>query len=150
LIFLASDHAGVGLRRLLVDWLKSEAQVVADLGPDSEESVDYPDFATKLCARVLETEGSLGVLICGTGVGMAISANKVRGIRAASVSEVFSAEMARRHNDAQVLCLGARVVDFETAKACVKAFVSAEFEGERHLRRVEKIRRIEEKAQLPQ
>ena len=115
-------------------------KVRARLGPDTAgESVDYPDVAHQLCAAVLSAHGGVGILVCGTGQGMAISANKVRGIRAGVASDPFSARMLRAHNDANVLCLGERVLGTELAKVVFDAFVDAEFEGGRHARRVAKI-----------
>jgi ribose 5-phosphate isomerase B len=143
MFFIASDHAGLELKQALLDKLGSMNWM--DLGTNSTESCDYPDFA-RLCAEAVRSHpGSLGVLICGTGVGMAIAANKVRGVRAASVSEAFSAKMAREHNQAQILCLGSRVISVDQAIACVEAFVKAKPDTtDRHARRVAKIARLEE------
>jgi ribose 5-phosphate isomerase B len=115
-------------------------EVVSTSGPASGgESVDYPDVAKTVCARVLDDEGSFGVLVCGTGQGMAMSANSVPGIRAGVVSDVFSARMTREHNDANVLCLGERVLGTELARELLRAFVEGGFAGGRHQRRVSKI-----------
>lgn len=141
---VGADHAGITLKRALVDHLRALGADVDDLGPFSGESVDYPDFAGKVANAVLSGAAERGLLICGTGVGMAIAANKVPGIRAAVVSDPFSARMAVAHNDAQVLCVGSRVVGEGLALLLVDAFHAARFEGGRHQRRVDKIRAIEE------
>ena len=107
--------------------------------------VDYPEYAEKVGTAVVADKGSLGILICGTGIGMSLAANKVKGVRAAACSEVYSAKLTRLHNDANVLCLGARVIGIETAKMMVDAFVETEFEGGRHQRRVDLITALEEK-----
>ena len=137
---VGSDHGGVELRSLVADDLRALGHEVEVIGPaPGAGSVDYPDVAKQVCAEVLENTGSFGVLVCGTGQGMAISANKVPGIRAAVVSDVFSARMARAHNNANVLCLGQRVLGTELARELLKVFVGSEFEGGRHARRVGKI-----------
>ncbi len=140
-VFIGSDHGGVTLRELLVTHMEGRGILVrARLGPETAgDSVDYPDVARALCAAVLAAEGSAGILVCGTGQGMAISANKVRGIRAGAASDPFSARMLRAHNDANVLCLGERVLGSELAKVVFDAFIDADFEGGRHARRVAKI-----------
>ncbi|MGB1699446.1 MAG: ribose 5-phosphate isomerase B [Nannocystaceae bacterium] len=140
-VFIGSDHGGVGLRDLLARHLEEGGLVVrARFGPETAaESVDYPDVAQELCGAVLTHEGAMGLLVCGTGQGMAISANKVVGIRAGVASDPFSARMLRAHNDANVLCLGERVLGTELAKVVLDAFVTTEFEGGRHARRVAKI-----------
>jgi len=145
ILFWGADHAGFELKQQLIEHFKKKL-ICEDLGTDSLESCDYPDLAEAVAKRVLSEPGSLGVLICGTGLGMSMAANKVHGIRAGAVSESFSAEMARRHNDAQILCVGSRVVSFDKARDCVEAFLSAEFDTEnpRHLRRIQKIQKIEE------
>jgi ribose 5-phosphate isomerase B len=140
-VFIGSDHGGVGLRDLLAAYVEDRGvKVRMRLGPETAaESVDYPDVAHQLCAAVLSSDGGVGILVCGTGQGMAISANKVRGIRAGVASDPFSARMLRAHNDANVLCLGERVLGSGLAKIVLDAFVEAEFEGGRHARRVAKI-----------
>lgn len=139
--YVGSDHGGVNLRSELVDALKSWGhEVVAVVGPRSaDEKADYPDVAHEVCGRIREDAGSFGLLVCGTGQGVAMSANKVPGIRAGVVMDAFSARMLREHNDAQVICIGERVVGVELAKTCLAAFVNAEFAGGRHERRVAKI-----------
>lgn len=137
-LVFGSDHGGVELRRHLVEVARELGyEIAAELGPaDANSSVDYPDVARALCAVVLETPGTLGVLVCGTGQGMAMTANHISGIRAAVLSDTFSAQMARVHNDANVLCLGGRVVGFGLGRALFSTFVDAQFEGGRHARRV--------------
>ena len=135
-IYVGSDHGGFDLKEEVVDMLSGdERYVVYDLGPYDGESVDYPQYAKSVSERVLK-EGGFGILICGTGVGMSIVANKQRGIRAVLAHNEFVGEMGRRHNDANVLCLGARVIGSALGLEIVKSFLSAEFEGGRHERRV--------------
>jgi ribose 5-phosphate isomerase B len=146
-IVIASDHAGVRMKSDLIETLGAAGHTVTDLGANSEESCDYPDYAVAAASRVAGGDADLGVLICGTGIGMSMSANKVRGIRAAAVSDPVSAGLARSHNDANVVCLGARIVGPEVATAIVQTFVSTPFSGgERHSRRVAKINAIENRA----
>lgn len=145
MIYVGSDHAGYELKLGMIDALKAEYKF-EDLGTNSKESCDYPDFAEKVAKKVLEDPSSLGLLFCGTGVGMAISANKISGIRAAVVSESYSARMAREHNKAQILCLGGRVVELDRAIECFRTFASSSFDlsNPRHQRRVDKISKLEE------
>lgn len=143
LVALGSDHAGVDLKAELVEELKRLGHGVLDLGPATTASVDYPDFAVKTCAAVTSGQADLGVLVCGTGIGMSMTANKVTGIRAALCRSEFEARMARMHNDANVLCLGQRVTGVGLAQEILKAFLTATFEGGRHAGRVEKIRQVE-------
>ena len=138
-IVIASDHGGLNLRGAIVRHLVEKGHDVQDLGPHESASVDYPDFARKVTDALLAKKADRGILVCGTGQGMAMSANQVQGIRAAVVSDTFSARMAMEHNEAKVLCLGERVLGPSLGVACVDAWLSAEFEGGRHLRRVEKI-----------
>lgn len=145
-IAIGSDHAGFALKGLLAEHLRALGHEVTDLGAESEKSVDYPDFAARVAHAVADGQARFGVLICGTGVGMSMAANKVRGIRAAAVSEPTSARLAREHNDANVLCLGQRIVGTEQARACVDAFLNAPFHGDRHVPRIAKIRALEEAA----
>ena len=142
-IAIAADHAAVALKAELVAELGKLGHEVQDLGPFDATSVDYPDYATKVTGAVTGGQASLGVLLCGTGMGMAITANKVPGIRAALCRTEFEARMSRQHNDANVLCLGARVTGAGLAVEILKAFLAASFEGGRHAARVEKIRQVE-------
>ena len=134
-IFIASDHAGYEMKTALKDHFSS----FIDLGTNSIDSVDYPDFAHKLTNEVLNNDESLGILICGTGVGMSIAANRSQGIRAGLVNSVEVARLIRQHNDANVLVIPGRFMDNEEAKNCVKVFIDTQFEAGRHQKRVEKI-----------
>jgi ribose 5-phosphate isomerase B len=142
-IVVGSDHGGVDLKVGLVELLGEWGWEVVDLGCRPGETTDYPDVALEAAGRVARGEAPLGLLVCGTGIGMCITANKVRGVRAALCHEAYSSAMARRHNDANVLCLGGRVVGLELAKAVLAAFLDASFEGGRHQRRLDKVRAIE-------
>jgi ribose 5-phosphate isomerase B len=137
------DHAGFVLKEILVGELHSQGHEVLDLGTDGPESVDYPEYAAKVAHSLQTGEADRGLLICGTGLGMGISANKFAGIRAATVSEAYSARMARRHTDANVLCLGARVLGPGAALDVLCAWLQEDFEGGRHQRRVDMIGRLE-------
>ena len=136
MIVIASDHAGVDLKARLVDQARSAGHEVRDLGPADAASVDYPDFAHRVSAAVTSGEAEPGILISGTGIGMSMAANRHRGVRAALCHDAFTAEMARRHNDANVLCLGARVTGAGVAEQIVRIFLDTPFEGGRHQRRV--------------
>lgn len=138
-IYLASDHGGFRLKQELREHLAKRGVKVTDLGPDCTESCDYPPYARAVCQRVLENEASLGILVCGTGLGMSMAANRLPGIRAAVCSDEFSARMAREHNDANVLCLGERVVGPGLAAAMVDVFLCTAFQGGRHQRRIDLI-----------
>lgn len=144
-IWIASDHAGYGLKCEIIEWFKprSEAYHIQDLGPYNQERVDYPDYADKL-ALALKQAGptSRGVLICGSGIGMSIAVNRYPHIRAALCYDGLAAGLARAHNDANVLVLGARLMGIEPVYACLTAFFSQEFEGGRHQARVDKLSRI--------
>ena len=138
-IAIASDHAGFQLKTLLVAELQSLGREVLDLGTDGQDSVDYPDFAAALAEAIGAGRAEQGVLVCGTGIGIAMAANRHRGIRAAVCHNETSARLARAHNDANVLALGERLIGSEVAKGCLRAFLETEFEGGRHIRRVAKI-----------
>ncbi len=138
-----SDHAGLALRGEAVKAARAAGFEVEDLGPFSGESVDYPDYARSVAEAVAAGRAKLGILVCGTGIGMSIAANKVKGIRAAHCTTEFEARMARAHNDANVLCIGERVVGLGLGAAIVKAFLETAFEGGRHARRVEKMSALE-------
>jgi len=140
---IANDHAAVDMKKELVEYLEGKGYEVVNFGTDTNESIDYPDFGEKVSMAVVNGEVDLGIAICGTGVGIGISCNKVNGIRACICSEPYSAMMSRKHNNANVICFGARVIGIETAKMIVDAFLENEFEGERHARRVNKIMDIE-------
>lgn len=139
-LLIASDHAGVELKEAIAEVLRDSGKVVVDLGPSETNSVDYPDFAHLLTTRLTAGDAPLGILICGTGIGMSMAANRVPGVRAALVSEPVSARLTRLHNDANVLCLGARMIGPELAMACVEAFLETDFDpGDdgRHQRRIQ-------------
>lgn len=138
-IAIGSDHAGVALLRRIQADLEAAGHTVQHLGPDGTESVDYPDYAKAVAHAVATGAAERGVLVCGTGIGMSITANKVKGVRAALVHDRFTAEMARRHNDAQIVCFGARVLDEDTVLTLLHLFLDTPFEGGRHQRRVDKI-----------
>lgn len=142
-IAVASDHAGFSLKGRVVRYLSSKGHEVLDLGPKDETPVDYPDFAKEVAQRVSRGEVEAGVLVCGTGVGMAVVANKFPGVRAAVVNHVYTARQAREHVDANVLCLAARVLGEGLAEAILDAWLGSEFQGGRHARRLDKIRAIE-------
>ena len=142
-LIAGSDHAGLALRAEAVKVAKAAGLEVEDLGPFSGDSVDYPDYAKQVADAVAAGRARLGILVCGTGIGMSIAANKVKGIRAAHCTTEFEARMARAHNDANVLCIGERVIGPGIAAAVVKAFLETPFEGGRHAVRVQKIRDLE-------
>ncbi len=139
-VALACDHAGYQMKAELKDLLGKQGYGVLDLGTDGPESVDYPDFADAMAAAILDGRAERGVLICGTGVGISIAANRHRGVRAALCTDATTARLSREHNDANVLALGARVVGTEIAKDCLTTFLDTPYEGgERHSRRVGKL-----------
>jgi len=142
-IATGSDHAGLALKSGLVEYLESLDHTVTDHGTHGPESCDYPDFAAKVASAVASGEVDFGLLLCGTGVGMAITANKCAGIRAAVVSDPFSARATRQHNNANVLCMGERVVGLGLAREILAAWLDAEYEGGRHQRRIDKITALE-------
>ena len=138
-----SDHAGLRLKEELKKHLEEKGITVHDVGTHSNESCDYPDYAVQVARAVANHEADFGLLVCGTGIGMAITANKIAGIRAASVSDPFSAHASREHNDANVLCIGERVVGVGLAKDILDAFLGAQFQGGRHTGRVAKINALD-------
>lgn len=142
-ISIASDHAGFEQKQRLVDYLRSLGHDVIDEGPDSEERVDYPDFAVKVAKAVAGGLADRGVLVCGTGIGMALAADKVAGIRAANVINVQFARLCREHNDANVITLSGRFVELEENERIIDAFLTTEFAGGRHAGRVEKIMNLD-------
>ena len=146
MIAIGCDHGGFELKEILADYLKGEGYEVCDVGTYTQESVDYPDIADALCNKITQGECEKGILVCGTGIGMSIVANKVKGIRCGHCHDVFSAKMTRLHNDANVLALGERVVGPGLMLEIVDAFLFTEFSGdERHSRRVQKIKDLENK-----
>jgi ribose 5-phosphate isomerase B len=142
-VAIGSDHRGYDVKRRLATLLQRLGHEVSDYGPQSADSVDYPDFAFQVAKAVSERRADRGILVCGTGIGMCIAANKVRGVRAAPCHDSITAEMSRRHNDANVLCLSADLLGEELIDRMVRIWLETEFEGGRHARRVEKIQRIE-------
>jgi len=147
-IILGADHGGYELKNTVKAHLLSLGYEVTDVGTDSAQSCDYPVFASRLCKKIQSGEAELGILVCGTGIGMSMAANKHRGIRAACCSDTFSARLTRLHNDANVLCIGARVVGAGLAIDLVEAFINAEFEGDRHIKRLSLIEDIENGKEL--
>jgi len=142
-ISIGADHAGVELKDHLAELLRSEGHEVIDQGTHGKESVDYPDVAARVSKSVVSHETERGVLVCGTGLGVAIAANKIHGIRAATCNDLFTAQMCRAHNDANVITLGSRVVGPGVAEEIVRTFVATDFEGGRHGRRRDKIHALE-------
>jgi len=140
--YIGADHAGIEIKAFVKELFEKRGHEVIDLGPFSKERVDYPDFAAKVCEEVLKNEDTKGILICGTGLGMSMAANKFDGIRAALCHNTYSAQMAREHNDANVLCLGERVSGYGMVEAIVDAWNNNEFQGGRHSGRVEKINKL--------
>lgn len=138
-IAIASDHAGFELKTQLKQELAAMGFTPLDLGTESTSSVDYPDFADRLAAAIKEGRAGLGVLVCGTGIGISMAANRHRHLRAAVVHDVTGARLTRQHNNANVLCLGARVTGADVAKDCLKVFLTTDFEGGRHENRVAKL-----------
>lgn len=143
-VVMGADHAGFQLKEHVKALLKSGGYDIEDVGTNSEESCDYPDYAKKAAESVIKNN-KLGILICGTGIGMCMAANKIRGIRAALAKDGFTAEMARKHNNANVLCMGGRTTSPTDAEIIVHNFLTTEFEGGRHERRVNKIMELEKK-----
>lgn len=143
-IAIGCDHGGLEHKNAIIKHLEEKGYTVNDFGIYELASVDYPDIAIKVCKSIVNKESELGILVCGTGIGMSIAANKVKGIRAAACSEHFSAKYTRLHNNSNVLCLGGRVIGVGTAIELVDLFLETEFEGGRHQKRIDKITLIEE------
>ena len=138
-IAIASDHAAFALKGELAEWLRAEGHDVHDLGPADTASVDYPDYGYKLAEAIASGAAERGVALCGSGIGISIAVNRHPALRCALVSEPLSATLAREHNDANAIAMGARLIGIEMAKACLTAFLSTEFGGSRHQRRVDKL-----------
>ena len=138
-IVIGSDHAGFRLKEIVKNFLKTRNIEVEDFGTYTEESVDYPDYAFKVGEAVARKDFDFGILICGSGIGMSIAANKVKGVRAALCNDLYTANVSREHNNANILCMGGRVIGEEVAKEIVSVWLNAKFEGGRHERRVNKI-----------
>ena len=141
-IALTADHAGVDLKDFLAEWLRREGHDVLDLGTNSHESVDYPRYGAMLAEALSDGRAERGITVCGSGIGVAIAANRNPACRCAQVAEPLSATLARRHNDANAIALGARLIGPEMAVACVAAFLNSDFEGGRHQRRVDQLSHI--------
>ena len=141
-IALGADHAGYEYKDKLISYLTENGYSCVDCGTNGPESVDYPIYASKVCELVRSKECDFGILVCGTGIGMSIAANKHRGIRAALCNEPDSTAMTRHHNNSNVLCLGARMISFETALELTNVFISTEFDGGRHERRIEMLDKL--------
>ena len=144
-IALGADHAGFTLKEVVRAWLEREGREVLDLGTHTVDSVDYPDYAGAVTDALLAGAAERGILVCGTGIGMAMAANKVPGIRAASCADAYTARMAREHNDANVLTLGARILGPEDAIEIVRVWLDTSFAGDRHARRLAKLAALEQK-----
>lgn len=138
-VAIASDHAAVALKAVLADWLRAAGHDVLDLGTDGSASVDYPDYGFAVAEALADGRAERGVALCGSGIGIAIAANRHPACRCAHVSEPLSARLARTHNDANAVALGARLIGEEMAKACLDVFLTTDFEGGRHQRRVDKL-----------
>ncbi len=136
------DHGGFSLKTFLVDHLRDSGHEVIDLGTDSTERVDYPDFAETVAKAVAQEEANFGLLVCGSGIGVCMVANKVPGVRAATIHDVTSAHLAREHNDANIICLGERLIGPEVAREALEVFLNSEFQEGRHTARVQKVNRI--------
>ena len=138
-IAIASDHAAFAMKAELAIWLRAEGHEVLDLGTNGPESVDYPDYGYALGKAIEQGDAEIGVAICGSGIGISIAVNRIPAARCALVSEPLSAALARQHNDANVIALGARLIGIEMARACIAEFLTTEFLGDRHQRRVDKL-----------
>lgn len=145
MIAIGSDHGGYALKQEIMAYLKEKGVAFQDFGCYSEESCDYPDIAQAVCEKILDQSCEKGILICGTGIGISMAANKIKGIRAALCSDYFSAKYTRLHNDANVICLGGRTIGPGSACELVEVFLNTEFEGGRHQRRVDKVMALEQK-----
>ena len=139
MIAIGCDHGGLNLKGYIMEYFKKEGIECEDFGTYTADSCDYPDIAEKVCGAILSGKCDKGILVCGTGIGMSIAANKVEGIRAAHVTDTFSARMSREHNNAHIICLGERITGLDLGLDIVKSYLSAEFQGGRHETRVNKI-----------
>lgn len=144
-IAIGNDHAAVEMKKEVAAYLRELGHEVINMGTDSSESCNYPEYGEKVARAVAAKEADCGVLICGTGVGISIAANKVRGIRAAVCSEATTARLVKEHNNANIIAFGARIIGIETAKDILNAYLNAEYEGGRHQKRIDLIHAIEEK-----
>jgi ribose 5-phosphate isomerase B len=138
-IAIASDHAAFAMKAEIAEWLLGQGHEMIDLGPDTDARVDYPDFGYKLAEAVAEGRAERGIALCGSGIGISIAVNRHPALRCALVSEPLSAQLCREHNDANAIAMGARLIGLDQAKACVTAFLTTDFAGDRHVGRVEKL-----------
>ena len=143
-VVIGNDHAAIDMKNEIKKYVESMGFEVINVGIDENVRCDYPDYAYKACEKIKDGSATLGILICGTGLGMSITANKIKGIRAACCSDSYSARLTREHNDANVICFGARVVGIEVAKDIVNAFLNTKFLGAHHIERLNKIKAIED------
>ena len=146
MIIIGSDHSGIELKNKIEDYLRSKNIDFLDVSTENKIDDDYPDIAKDICDKVLENKENFGIAICGTGIGISIACNKIRGIRAANCINAYMAELSRKHNDANIICFGARLYetsDFENVKNMIDIFLTTSFEGDRHIRRIEKINELE-------
>lgn len=139
---LGADHAGLQLKAFVKTFLEQKGLVVIDVSPKDNERVDYPDYAQKVCEALINKAHYRGILVCGSGIGMSIAANKFKHIRAALCTDAYMAKMARAHNDANVLCMGERISGIGEAQSILEAFIDGTFEGQRHLMRIEKLQNL--------
>ena len=142
-IAVASDHGGFALKEVIAKYLEENGYEVLNLGTYSEDSVDYPEYGKKCAEAVVSGEAARGIVVCGTGIGISIAANKIHGVRAAVCSDVATARLVKQHNNANIIAFGARIVGSELAKDIVKAYLEAEFEGGRHQTRIDMIHELE-------
>ncbi len=143
MLAIGSDHGGINLKKIIKEYLEKIGIEVNDIGTYDESSCDYPDIAKKVCDEIVEGRCEKGILVCGTGIGMSIAANKVDGIRAAHVTDTYSSRMAKEHNNANVICLGERITGRDLAIEIVKSYINADFGGDRHQKRIDKIMALE-------
>lgn len=142
-IVVGSDHGGYALKEIIINHLKKKKYELIDVGTYSEDRVDYPDFAEKAARMVASEEAKMGILICKTGIGMSIAANKIKGIRAANVNYIYTAKLSRKHNYANIITIGSKILKPEKAIKIIESWLNTEFEGGRHRRRIEKISKLE-------
>jgi len=138
-VALASDHGGYQLKLEIIEYLKTKGYETVDLGTDSEESVDYPEYGAKAAQAIINNDADCGIIMCGSGIGISISANKFKGIRAALCFDTYTAKMCREHNDANIMAIGGRITTIDRAEDMVDLFLETEFEGGRHQRRIDKL-----------
>ena len=143
MIAIGCDHGGINLKETIKSFLTEKGLEYKDFGTNAAESCDYPDYAAAVCNAVVGGECDKGILVCGTGIGMSMAANKVKGIRAAHVTDTYSARMTKEHNNANVICLGERITGVDLALEIVNAYLEAEFQGGRHQRRIDKVMELE-------